>query len=142
MSLLTPHKLMRNCSVVLRLLLHLSLHIKAFQAFSISGPGRSSPYSRRVHMYTVSLKLHLAQISKPYFITFQRSIFTFAVMNMRLLSTIDVACKEPQPVPFNWVDEPVLGVRLEASQSEMLGVKDGSNRPLSTNSMFPSQGRR
>ena len=43
-SLLTPHKLMRNCSAVLRLLLHFSLLIKAFQAFSISCPGRSSPY--------------------------------------------------------------------------------------------------
>lgn len=36
-------------------------------------------------------------------------------MNMRLLSTIDVACKEPQPEPFNWWDETVLVVWLEAS---------------------------
>lgn len=44
MSLLTPHRLMRNCKVTRRLLLHFSLLASAFQAFSISGPGTSSPY--------------------------------------------------------------------------------------------------
>lgn len=41
--------------------------------------------------------------------------FTLAVINMRLLRTIDVACREPQPVPFSWWDEAVLVARLEAS---------------------------
>ena len=43
-SLLTPHRLIRNCKVIRRLLLHFSLLANAFQAFSISGPGTSSPY--------------------------------------------------------------------------------------------------
>lgn len=43
-SLLTPHRLIRNCKVIRKLLLHLSLDTNAFQAFSISGPGTSSPY--------------------------------------------------------------------------------------------------
>lgn len=40
---------------------------------------------------------------------------TLAVMNMRLLRTIDVACKEPQPLPFRGCDEDVLVKWLEES---------------------------
>lgn len=117
MSLLTPHKLMRNCSVVLRLLLHLSLLIKAFQAFSISGPGRSSPYweGRGLKKEHSPCQLRLSQITYASFdkIIFPKHAVTLAVINMRLLRTIDVACKEPQPVPFSGCDEPALVNWLE-----------------------------
>lgn len=111
-SLLTPHRLMRNCSVVLRLLLHLSVLTKAFQAFSISAPGRSSPYCRRINGVSCADITLLSPASSQ----FPGRPVTLAVMNMRLLSTMDVACKEPQPEPFSrcW-EELVLAVLQEAS---------------------------
>lgn len=56
-SLLTPHKLIKNCSAILRLLLHFSLLAKAFQTFSISGPGTSSPYCMETYALSYIKKL-------------------------------------------------------------------------------------
>lgn len=104
-SLLTPHKLMRNCRAVLRLLLHRSLLTSAFQAFSISAPGTSSPYWHEHNTLDWYPSLHSLKAYSCHLWG-----CTFAVMNMRLFKTIDEAWSEPQPVPLSRWGGDVLDV--------------------------------
>lgn len=65
---------------------------------------------------------------------------TFAVMNMRLLSTSDVACREPHPLPFRLGD--MLWPWPRVSSSGVQGLEAGGMSPVSSSSMLLSQGSR
>lgn len=137
-SLLTPHRLIRNCRVIRRLLLHLSLDTRVFQAFSISGPGTSSPYWSRKHQNLLRTWKILLMNYKCLCKT--KNSHTLAVMNMRLLSTKDVACKDPHPFPLRLGVMPCVWLRV--SSSGVQGLEAGGSSPVSTSSMLLSQGSR
>lgn len=59
---------------------------------------------------------------------------------MRLLRTSEVACREPQPLPFRLGDTP-MACPWPGSSSGVQGLEAGGS-PASTNSMLLSQGNR
>lgn len=71
---------------------------------------------------------------------FGKNDSTLAVMNMRLLSTSDVACREPHPLPLRLGHRPCPCPRV--SSSGVQGLEAGGMSPVSSSSMLLSQGSR